>query len=266
MQSDPAAEADQIARLSAWRGARDAVAVTSALEALRAAAISGANIMPASIAAAKAGATTGEWAAVARAAFGEYRAPTGVSKSPSNRTEGLEPIREAVQAVSAKLGRPLSFLVGKPGLDGHSNGAEQIAARARDCGMEIHYEGIRLTPAQITTISGSTLGTTTFLKNAINSGGTDAVVVLKGGVPIGSSVTDADGNELGTVGQGSRALVRVQTNKDQLKVVWGDKPDETCWVAYALDEKQTANASGFTNLKLKCEVAGGAEKTAQTKE
>lgn len=149
MQSDPAAEADQIARLSAWRGARDAVAVTAALEALRAAAISGANIMPASIAAAKAGATTGEWAAVARAAFGEYRAPTGVSKSPSNRTEGLEPIREAVQAVSAKLGRPLSFLVGKPGLDGHSNGAEQIAARARDCGMEIHYEGIRLTPAQI---------------------------------------------------------------------------------------------------------------------
>jgi len=149
MQSDPAAEADQIARLSAWRGARDAGAVDAALKALRAAAISGANIMPASIAAAKAGATTGEWAAVARAAFGEYRAPTGVSKSPSNRTEGLEPIREAVQAVSAKLGRPLSFLVGKPGLDGHSNGAEQIAARARDCGMEIHYEGIRLTPAQI---------------------------------------------------------------------------------------------------------------------
>ncbi|MFN3606025.1 MAG: cobalamin B12-binding domain-containing protein, partial [Cypionkella sp.] len=101
------------------------------------------------IAAARAGATTGEWAAVARAAFGEYRAPTGVSKAPSNRTEGLEPIREAVQALSGKLGRPLSFLVGKPGLDGHSNGAEQIAARARDCGMEIHYEGIRLTPAEI---------------------------------------------------------------------------------------------------------------------
>jgi (2R)-ethylmalonyl-CoA mutase len=149
MQSDPAAEADQIARLSAWRSARDGAAVKAALEALRAAAISGDNIMPASIAAAKAGATTGEWAAVARSAFGEYRAPTGVSKSPSNRTEGLEPIREAVQAVSAKLGRPLSFLMGKPGLDGHSNGAEQIAARARDCGMEIHYEGIRLTPAQI---------------------------------------------------------------------------------------------------------------------
>ncbi len=149
MQADPTAEADQIARLNAWRSGRDGAAVRAALDALRGAAISGANIMPASIAAAKAGVTTGEWASVARTAFGEYRAPTGVSKSPSNRTEGLEPIREAVQAVSAKLGRPLSFLVGKPGLDGHSNGAEQIAARARDCGMEIHYEGIRLTPAQI---------------------------------------------------------------------------------------------------------------------
>ena len=149
MVSDPAAEADQIARLNAWRAARDGAAVTAALADLRAALKSGANIMPASIAAARAGATTGEWASAARAAFGEYRAPTGVSKSPSNRTEGLEPIREAVQVLSAKLGRPLSFLVGKPGLDGHSNGAEQIAARARDCGMEIHYEGIRLTPAEI---------------------------------------------------------------------------------------------------------------------
>ncbi len=105
--------------------------------------------MPASIAAAKAGVTTGEWGAVMRRAFGEYRAPTGVSRAPSNRTEGLEPIREAVDAVSAKLGRQLKFLVGKPGLDGHSNGAEQIAARARDCGMDIHYEGIRLTPTEI---------------------------------------------------------------------------------------------------------------------
>jgi (2R)-ethylmalonyl-CoA mutase len=105
--------------------------------------------MPPSIAAAKAGVTTGEWAAVIRAAFGEYRAPTGVSRSPSNRTEGLEPIREAVDAVSTKLGRRLKFLMGKPGLDGHSNGAEQIAARARDCGMDFHYEGIRLTPAEI---------------------------------------------------------------------------------------------------------------------
>jgi (2R)-ethylmalonyl-CoA mutase len=149
MQADPAAEADQIARLQAWRAGRDEVAVQRALTALRQACATGANVMPASIAAAKAGATTGEWGAVVRAAFGEYRAPTGVSRAPSNRTEGLEPIREAVAAVSAKLGRSLTFLVGKPGLDGHSNGAEQIAARARDCGMAIHYEGIRLTPAEI---------------------------------------------------------------------------------------------------------------------
>ncbi len=149
MQADPEAEADQIARLTAWRAGRDEAAVQAALAALRAAAGSGANIMPASIAAAKAGATTGEWGSMVRAAFGEYRAPTGVARAPSNRTEGLEPIREAVQAVAARLGRPLKFLVGKPGLDGHSNGAEQIAARARDCGMDIHYEGIRLTPAEI---------------------------------------------------------------------------------------------------------------------
>ena len=149
MMADPDAEADQIARLTAWRAARDEGRVQSALIALRAAAASGANIMPASIAAAKAGATTGEWGAMVRAAFGEYRAPTGVARAPSNRTEGLEPIRDAVDLVSAKLGRRLKFPVGKPGLDGHSNGAEQIAARARDCGMDITYEGIRLTPAEI---------------------------------------------------------------------------------------------------------------------
>jgi len=149
MVVDPAAEADQINRLTAWRQTRNGVAVTTALNALRAAAKSGDNIMPPSIAAARAGATTGEWAEIMRQVFGEYRAPTGVSKSVSNRTEGLEPIREAVDALSAKLGRRLKFLVGKPGLDGHSNGAEQIAVRARDCGMDITYEGIRLTPEQI---------------------------------------------------------------------------------------------------------------------
>ena len=146
---DEAAERDQIARLQAWRAGRDERAVAAALEALRRAAVSGENVMPASIAAAKAGATTGEWGLVMRRTFGEYRAPTGVSRSVSNRTEGLEPIREAVDAVSARLGRRLKFVVGKPGLDGHSNGAEQIAARARDCGMDIHYEGIRLTPSEI---------------------------------------------------------------------------------------------------------------------
>jgi len=149
MVADPAAEADQISRLEAWRSARDATAIEAALVALRRAAQSGTNIMPPSIVCARAGVTTGEWGATIRSAFGEYRAPTGVSLNPSNRTQGLEPIREAVQAVSAKLGRPLKFLVGKPGLDGHSNGAEQIAARARDCGMDFHYEGIRLTPTEI---------------------------------------------------------------------------------------------------------------------
>ncbi len=149
MQADPDAEADQIARLTAWRKSRDNAKVQAALEAVRQSAQTGGNIMPPSIAAAKAGATTGEWGAVVRAAFGEYRAPTGVSRNPSNRTEGLEPIREAVDAVSAKLGRRLKFLVGKPGLDGHSNGAEQIATRARDVGMDITYEGIRLTPTEI---------------------------------------------------------------------------------------------------------------------
>ncbi|WP_127901088.1 methylmalonyl-CoA mutase family protein [Solirhodobacter olei] len=146
---DPTAERDQVARLKAWRAARDPVEVLASLAALREAALSGANIMPPSIAAAKAGATTGEWAGVLRQAFGEYRAPTGVSPAPSNRTEGLEEIREAVDVLSARLGRRLSLLLGKPGLDGHSNGAEQIAARARDCGMEISYDGIRLTPAEI---------------------------------------------------------------------------------------------------------------------
>ena len=149
MTVDPMVEADQIARLQAWRQSRDAAQVAAALEMLRADAAAGRNIMPASIAAAKAGATTGEWSGVLRAVHGEYRGPTGVSRSPSNRTEGLDDIRAAVDAVSTRLGRRLKLLVGKPGLDGHSNGAEQIAFRARDCGMDISYEGIRLTPEQI---------------------------------------------------------------------------------------------------------------------
>ncbi|MEJ6708784.1 MAG: methylmalonyl-CoA mutase family protein [Amylibacter sp.] len=149
MVVDQAAEADQITRLSEWRDQRDDQAVKTALANLRKAAQDGTNIMPSTIAAAKAGATTGEWGAAIRGVFGEYRAPTGVAKSMSNQTEGLDHIREAVDLVSDKLGRRLKFVVGKPGLDGHSNGAEQIAVRARDCGMDISYEGIRLTPEQI---------------------------------------------------------------------------------------------------------------------
>ncbi len=149
MVVDPAVEEDQISRLNRWRASRDEAAVAKALTDLRKAAAEGQNVMAPSIAAAKAGVTTGEWAAQMRAVFGEYRGPTGVSRSVSNKTEGLDDIRAAVDAVSDKLGRRLKFLVGKPVLDGHSNGAEQIAFRARDCGMDIEYEGIRLTPDQI---------------------------------------------------------------------------------------------------------------------
>ncbi|WP_424985935.1 methylmalonyl-CoA mutase family protein [Microbulbifer sp. S227A] len=149
MVVDPAVEQDQVDRLAAWRSERDDTQVAAALTALREAAASGANVMEPSIAAAKAGATTGEWAEQMRQVFGTYRGPTGVSGSPSNKTEGLDEIREAVNAVSDRLGRRLKFLVGKPGLDGHSNGAEQIAFRARDCGMDISYDGIRLTPEEI---------------------------------------------------------------------------------------------------------------------
>ncbi|MEO0675995.1 MAG: protein meaA [Pseudomonadota bacterium] len=149
MVVDPAVEADQIDRLNAWKAERDEGEVRAAIADLRAAARDGTNIMPASIRAARVGVTTGEWGDVVRQAFGQYRGPTGVSSNPSNRTEGLEEIRDAVATASSQLGRKLKFMMGKPGLDGHSNGAEQIAARARDCGMDIAYEGIRLTPAEI---------------------------------------------------------------------------------------------------------------------
>ena len=142
-------EADQIARLQAWREQRDAKAVEKALADLRRAAAEGTNIMEPSIAAAKAGVTTGEWGAVLRGAFGEYRAPTGVGTAARQVGGELDDVRTEVERVSQKLGRRLKFLVGKPGLDGHSNGAEQVAVRARDAGMDVVYEGIRLTPAEI---------------------------------------------------------------------------------------------------------------------
>ncbi|MGA3138228.1 MAG: protein meaA [Xanthobacteraceae bacterium] len=143
------AEQDQIARLEAWRTRRDAAKVKAALTELKRAATGRGNIMPASIECAKAGVTTGEWGWTLREAFGEYRAPTGVGQAMRNDVEGLDDIRGEVDRVSRKLGRRLTFLVGKPGLDGHSNGAEQIAVRARDAGMQVVYEGIRLTPEQI---------------------------------------------------------------------------------------------------------------------
>jgi ethylmalonyl-CoA mutase len=143
-------EREQVERLKAWRAARDAKAVEAALAGLRSAAQEGRNVMEPSIACAKAGVTSGEWGDTLRQVFGEYRAPTGVSKAAAaTGGQGIAEVRADVQRVSGKLGRRLKFLVGKPGLDGHSNGAEQIAVRARDCGMEVVYEGIRLTPAQI---------------------------------------------------------------------------------------------------------------------
>ncbi|MGD9924325.1 MAG: methylmalonyl-CoA mutase family protein [Pseudorhodoplanes sp.] len=143
-------EAEQIARLNAWRSSRDAKAVDTALTELRRAAKDGVNVMPASIACAKAGVTTGEWGAVFREVFGEYRAPTGVPKAARQvGGEELEPVRAEVERVSQKIGRRMKFLVGKPGLDGHSNGAEQIAVRARDVGMDVIYGGIRFTPAEL---------------------------------------------------------------------------------------------------------------------
>ncbi|MEM8799146.1 MAG: methylmalonyl-CoA mutase family protein [Pseudomonadota bacterium] len=146
---DDAVEPAQVNNLKAWRAQRDSAAVEAALQDLAEAARSGGNIMPPSIAAAKAGVTTGEWGQTLRQIFGEYRAPTGVSGQSQSTGDDLEKVRSDVDALSAKLGRRLKFLVGKPGLDGHSNGAEQIAVRARDAGMEVVYEGIRLTPDQI---------------------------------------------------------------------------------------------------------------------
>ncbi|MEO0772110.1 MAG: protein meaA [Pseudomonadota bacterium] len=218
MVVDPAVEDEQIGRLNQWRTDRDNDAVKAALADLRAAASEGKNVMPASIAAARAGVTTGEWAAEMRRVHGEYRGPTGVSGSPSNKTEGLDDIRDAVDAVSDRLGRRLSFLVGKPGLDGHSNGAEQIAFRARDCGMSISYEGIRLTPEEIVTaaledkphvvglsiLSGSHLPLVEDLMARMRKEGLGDIPVIVGGI-----IPDDDAQRLLQMG-----VARVYTPKD----------------------------------------------------
>ncbi len=215
---DADVEADQIARLEAWRESRDASAVEAALAALKAAAREGRNIMPPSIAAAKAGVTTGEWGAAMREVFGEYRAPTGVGKATGTAGGGLDAVREAVEAASARLGRRIKFLVGKPGLDGHSNGAEQIAVRARDSGMEVVYEGIRLTPAQIVNaaleesvhvvglsiLSGSHLPLVQELMERMRALDLDDVPVVVGGI-----IPDADAVALKAMG-----VARVYTPKD----------------------------------------------------
>ena len=149
LQLDPEAEREQIASLAKWRAARDDRAVTEALDHVRAVAATDENLMEATIALARAGGTVGEWADALREVFGEYRAPTGVSGVAASVGEGMLAVRRRVQALADELGGPLRMLVGKPGLDGHSNGAEQIAVAARDAGMEVVYQGIRLTPEQI---------------------------------------------------------------------------------------------------------------------
>ena len=227
MVSDPEAEADQLQRLNAWKSDRDNVAVKDALAALRAAAQDGSNIMPSSIACARAGVTTGEWSNVIRSVFGQYRAPTGVSSNPSNRTEGLDELREQVDLVSTALGRRLKFLVGKPGLDGHSNGAEQIAARARDCGMEIDYEGIRLTPEEIviaaqngnvhviglSILSGSHIPLVRDVMSRLRAAGITHIPVIAGGI-----IPEDDAAELRAMG-----VARVYTPKDfELNKIMGD--------------------------------------------
>ena len=227
MVADPEAEADQLRRLSDWKANRDNKAVASALADLRAAAQDGSNMMPPSIACARAGVTTGEWADVIRSVFGQYRAPTGVSQNQSNRTEGLDDLREQVDLVSAALGRRLKFLVGKPGLDGHSNGAEQIATRARDCGMDISYEGIRLTPDEIieaaresqahviglSILSGSHLPLVRDVMAKLAAADLQHIPVIVGGI-----VPEDDAEALRAIG-----VAKVYTPKDfELNVIMAD--------------------------------------------
>ena len=227
MVVDPAVEQAQIDSLNAWRANRDQGAVDAALADLRAAASEGRNVMPPSIVAAKAGATTGEWAAQMRHVYGEYRGPTGVAAGQSNKTEGLEDLRESVNAVSDRLGRRLKFLVGKPGLDGHSNGAEQIAVRARDCGMDIAYEGIRLTPEQLVAaaledqahvvglsiLSGSHLPLVEDLIERMRDVGLGDTPVIVGGI-----IPDDDAERLR-----ARGVARVYTPKDfELNTIMAD--------------------------------------------
>lgn len=189
-------EAVQIAGLAAWRSRRDQRAVESALDELARAAKEGRNIMQPSIVCARAGVTTGEWGGCLRAVFGEYRAPTGVAGASAYVSTEVEGVRRHVEAVSEKLGRRIKLLVGKPGLDGHSNGAEQIAVRARDCGMEVVYEGIRLTPAQIaraavdesvhvvgvSILSGSHMSLVRDMMEKMRQEGLDDVPVVVGGI------------------------------------------------------------------------------------
>ncbi|MCX6394346.1 MAG: protein meaA [Solirubrobacterales bacterium] len=218
---DSAVEAQQTEALVKWRSERDQAAVDAALaEVARVAETPDENIMPSTIAAARAGATTGEWSATLRNAFGEYRAPTGVGEAAGSFAgdEELEGLRDEVDRVSEAIGRRIRILVGKPGLDGHSNGAEQIAVRARDAGMDVVYEGIRLTPSQIAAsavqegvhviglsiLSGSHRELIPSVIGALKEAGAGDVPVVVGGI-----IPDQDVPELTAAG-----VAAVYTPKD----------------------------------------------------
>src|SRR6478609_4418136 len=200
LKPDPEVERERIEALEAWKAERDGEAVSAALaELAKVAADDSRNIMPATIAAAKAGATTGEWAEVLRESFGAYRGPTGVSgAAPAADRDQLDAIRAQVEATSERIGHRIKILVGKPGLDGHSNGSEQIALRARDVGMEVIYQGIRLTPAEIaesalqedvdvvglSILSGSHLELIPEVVRMLREEGVDVPVVVGGIIPV----------------------------------------------------------------------------------
>ena len=225
---DPRLEADVIARLKAWREARDDGAVQAALADLQAAARDGRNIMEPSIVAAKAGVTTGEWAGALREVFGEYRGPTGVAIVVStNEAEDVEAVKAQVERVSEMLGRTLTYLVGKPGLDGHSNGAEQIATRARAVGMEVIYDGIRSTPEEIvrrakesrahvvglSILSGSHLDLVQEVIRVMRAEGLEHIPVVAGGI-----IPEADALILKQMG-----VARIYTPKDfKITEIMGD--------------------------------------------
>ncbi|PXA87495.1 protein meaA [Caulobacter sp. D4A] len=225
---DPKLEAEVVARIQAWRADRDAAAALAALADLKAAALDGRNIMEPSITAAKAGVTTGEWAGALREVFGEYRGPTGVAIVVSTgEAEDVEAVKAEVERVSQVLGRTLTYLVGKPGLDGHSNGAEQIATRARACGMEVVYDGIRSTPEEIvrrakesrahvvglSILSGSHLDLVQEVVRLMRAQGLDHIPVVAGGI-----IPEADALILKQMG-----VARIYTPKDfRITEIMGD--------------------------------------------
>jgi (2R)-ethylmalonyl-CoA mutase len=209
-QVDPTAEAAAVKGIQAWRERRDNQAAGEALDRLRAAARTTENLMPPTLACVRAGVTTGEWAAALREVFGEYRAPTGLGGAVGSAVSGgvgsdgprggasLSAVRDRVRATAADLGAGrLRLLVGKPGLDGHSNGAEQIAVRARDAGFEVIYQGIRLTPEEIvaaavqenvdlvglSVLSGSHLRAVPAVLNGLRAAGSDVPLVVGGIIP-----------------------------------------------------------------------------------